>query len=119
MLRKFSFIAALMAAMMLPVGATMTMLPTEAVAKKGQGKSHHGKNSHGKNSHGKNSHGKKSHGKKSHGKSHHGKGKRGHGYKHYGGGWYYGRDHRWDGGWDGYGGPCWLRTPIGWVWICE
>ena len=107
MLRKFSLIAALMGALMLPVGATLStlsMLPTEAVAKKGGGKGHHGKGHHGKGHHGKGHHVKRGHGNK---------------YYWHDGHRYYDRDHRWDGGWWGYGGPCWLRTPFGWIWICD
>lgn len=38
----------------------------------------------------------------------------------YGGGvWYGARRHYWDGRWYAYGiGPCWLATPIGYVWTC-
>lgn len=55
----------------------------------------------------------------------HGKGRgRGHGHR----GHHRGHGHRghhrghggryWRGRWYGWGGPCWLRTPAGWVWIC-
>jgi hypothetical protein len=38
----------------------------------------------------------------------------------YGGGvWYGARRHYWNGRWYAYGiGPCWLATPIGYVWTC-
>jgi len=40
---------------------------------------------------------------------HHDHGHDGHGHRHY----YHGR-------WWDYGvGPCWTRTPIGWVWFCD
>jgi hypothetical protein len=32
----------------------------------------------------------------------------------------HGRGHWYRGRWWGYGeGPCWRRTPVGWVWICD
>jgi hypothetical protein len=100
MLQKFSLIAALMAAVMLPVGATMTMLPTEAVA--GHGHGHHG---HGHHGHG------------HYGYRHYGHGHYGHGYRYYGHGYY---GHRYYGGWYGPGwgwgyGGC---VRVGGVLVC-
>jgi hypothetical protein len=42
------------------------------------------------------------------------------GRRYYGGVWYGARRHYWRGRWYAYGiGPCWLATPIGYVWVCR
>ena len=41
------------------------------------------------------------------------------GGRYHGGVWYGHRRHFWQGRWYNYGvGPCWLATPIGYVWTC-
>lgn len=41
------------------------------------------------------------------------------GHRYHGGIWYGHRRHYWRGRWYAYGvGSCWLRTPIGFVWVC-
>src|SRR3954462_5594671 len=41
------------------------------------------------------------------------------GGRYHGGVWYGHRRHYWQGRWYAYGiGPCWLATPIGYVWTC-
>ena len=41
------------------------------------------------------------------------------GGRYHGGIWYGTGRHWWNGRWYGYGvGPCWLWSPIGYVWIC-
>jgi hypothetical protein len=31
----------------------------------------------------------------------------------------HGHRHYWHGQWWDYGvGPCWIRTPVGWIWTC-
>ena len=40
--------------------------------------------------------------------------------EHWRGDHWRGRGHWYRGRWWGYGeGPCWRRTPVGWVWICD
>ena len=42
------------------------------------------------------------------------------GRRYHGGIWYGHVRRRWHGVWYAYGvGPCWLSTPIGYVWTCE
>ncbi len=41
------------------------------------------------------------------------------GHRYHGGIWYGTGRHWWRGRWYAYGvGPCWLLTPIGYVWVC-
>jgi len=44
----------------------------------------------------------------------------GYGRSYYGGVWYGTGRHYWNGQWYDYGvGPCWLWSPIGYVWTCS
>ncbi len=107
MLRKVSLITTVLAALALPVGATLlaagaaTLAPTEAVAKK-KGKSYGGKRYSGKRYSGKRYSGRY-------------RGRRAYGYRRYApryGRWYRGR--YWS-----YGiGACWRLGRYGYVWVC-
>ena len=92
MLRKFSFVAAFVAA-----AATALFVPAKAEA---GGRVYRGEPYRGEPWRGE--HWRDEHWRGDHWRGYHG---RGH--------WYRGR-------WWAYGeGPCWRRTPVGWVWICE
>jgi hypothetical protein len=126
MLRKVSLITTMLAALALPVGATLlaagaaTLAPTEAVAKKKgkKAKSHGRKHYSGKRYSGKHYSRKRYSGKrysyKYRGRRAYGH-RRGYGYRRYSP--RYGR--WWRGGYYGYGaGPCWVLGRYGYVWIC-
>ena len=122
MLRKVSLITTVLAALALPVGATLlaagaaTLAPTEAVAKK-KGKSYGGKRYSGKRYSGKRYSGKRYSGKRYSGKRYYGKyrGRRAYGYRRYAP--RYGRWYR--GSYWSYGiGACWRLGRYGYVWVC-
>lgn len=115
MLRKVSLITTMLAALALPVGATLlaagaaTLTSTEAVAKKKgkKAKSHGRKHYSGKHYSGKRYSGKRYSRKY--------RGRKSYGYRRYSP--RYGR--WWRGGYFGYGvGPCWVLGRYGYVWIC-
>ncbi len=112
MLRKVSLMTTMLAALALPVGATLlaagaaTLAPTEAVAKK-KGKSYGGKRYSGKRYSGKRYSGKRYSRKY--------RGRRSYGYRRYSP--RYGRWYR--GGYWSYGiGACWRLGRYGYVWVC-
>jgi hypothetical protein len=95
------------------VSGVMMAATDMSVQAKGGG---HGGGGHGGGGHGGGGHGGPHFGGGGRGGPHFGGGRVGGGRVVVGGG---GRGHFWHGHYYGYGvGPCWQRTPLGWIWIC-